>query len=104
MLVPEPQAAQDGSRALAPVVAAGVLEPGLRLAVAADCRRVVVACGHQLLQTPELHLQVDQVGCAGEDVFAEGQLELERRPLVVQRDSHALLEGEIAALQARLAD
>ena len=41
--VGEAEAAEDGDGVVAPAVAAGVLEPGLRLAVAAQGRRLVVA-------------------------------------------------------------
>src|SRR5206468_10867415 len=80
------------------------LEPCLCLAVAADRCRLVVARRHQLLEAPELYLQLNQIGGPGQDVVPERQPSLERRPLVVERDPDALLEGEVAALEARLAD
>jgi hypothetical protein len=81
-----------------------VLEPRLRLTVAAHGRLAVVARAHQLLQPAQLLLECEQVRCAGEDVLAQRQPALERRALVVQCDAGALLEDEVAALQAGLAD
>ena len=46
---------------VAPAVTAGVLEPGLRLAVAAERLRRVVAAGHRLLQPAQLALGLDEV-------------------------------------------
>ena len=102
MLVAKTEAAQDRRRALAPVVASRMLEPRLRLAVAAHRRVGVIALRHRLFEPPELVLEREQVGCAGEDVLAQAQPALERRPLVVQCDAGAFLERKVAALQARL--
>ena len=99
----EAEPAHDRVRALAPRVAAGVLEPGLRLAVAPERRRVVRARAHRLLQPPQLLLRRDQVARAREDVLAERERPVERRPLVVQRDARPLLERELAAVQLGLA-
>jgi hypothetical protein len=52
VVVGEAQAAEGRRGALPPGPATGVLEPGLRLAVAAQCRRGVVAAGHSLLEPP----------------------------------------------------
>src|SRR2546430_9394594 len=65
VLVPESEAAQDRRRPLAPVIAAGVLEPSLRFAVPADRRWVMVTGGHQLLEATELDLQLNQIGEIG---------------------------------------
>ena len=67
----EAEAARDRADALAPVVAAGVLEPRLRLRVAAERLRAVLARRHRLLQLPQLLLDRDEVGGAGEDVIAQ---------------------------------
>ena len=75
-LVREAEPAHDGGCALAPVVAAGVLEPRLRLAVAANRRLVVVARGHRLLEPPQLLLERDQVAGAREHVVAQRQTPL----------------------------
>ena len=71
--VREAEAAHDRAGALAPVVAAGVLEPGLGLAVAAERRLVVVPVAHRLLEPAQLLLGRDQVAGAREDVLAERQ-------------------------------
>ena len=68
-------------------------------------RGVVVISGrHRLLEAPELLLQRDQVAGSGEHVVAQRQAPLERRALVVQGDPRSLLEGELTALEVRLAD
>ena len=84
---------------LAPRVAAGVLEARLGLGVAAQRLVVVLAAAHRLLQLAQLALGRDEVAGAREDVLAQGQPLIERRPLVVQGDPRALLEGELAAVQ-----
>ena len=99
----KPRPRSDRVDALAPGVAAGVLEPRLRLGVAAERRGLVVAAGHRLLEPRELLLGRDQVAGAGERVLAQRQSPLERRPLVVQRDARPLLERELAAVQLGLA-
>ena len=101
--VGEPEPAHDGARAVAPVVAAGVLEAGLYPRVAAEHRGVVVAGRHRLLEAAQLLLERDEVGGAREDVLAQGQLAVERRALVVERDPRALLEHDLARLQGGLA-
>ena len=88
---------------IAPAVAAGMLEPRLRLGIAVERRLVVRAAGHRLLEPRELLLRRDEVARAGEDVLAQRQFLLERRPLVVQRDARPLLERELAAVLLRLA-
>src|SRR5207248_9412786 len=52
----------------------------------------------------ELVLGSDEVGRAREDVLAQREVALERRPLVVERDARPLLEGELAAVELGLAD
>ena len=65
---------------------------------------VVVARGHRLLQRAQLLLGLDQVARAGERVLAQRQPAVERRPLVVEGDSRALGEGELAAVDLAFAD
>ena len=67
----ESEPADDGRGAVAPVVAAGVLEPRLRLGVATEGRVVVSARRHRPLERAELFLDRGQVGCAREDVVTE---------------------------------
>ena len=101
--VGEAEPAHDRARAVAPVVAARVLEAGLDSRVAAEHRRVVVARRHRPLEPAQLLLERDEVGGAREDVLAQRQLAVERRPLVVERDPRALLQHDLAALQRGLA-
>src|SRR6476620_8372596 len=103
LFVCEAEPAHNGGRTLAPVVAAGMLEPGLRLSVPANRRILVIAFRHRALQPPQLLFQRDQVTGTGEHVLAKRQAPFERRPLVVQCDAGPLLECEIAALNGRLA-
>jgi hypothetical protein len=62
----------------------------------------VVATGHCLLQRPQLVLEGDEVGRAGERVLAQRQAALQRRPLVVQGDPRSFREGELPGGDARL--
>ena len=59
--------------------------------------------GHRLLQPAQLVLGGDEVGGARERVLAQRLAGEARRPLVVQRDARALVPGELAALELRLA-
>ena len=63
----------------------------------------VVARRHRLLQPPQLLLDRDEVGGAGEDVLAQRHAPLQRRALVVERDARALRERELAAVDLGLA-
>ena len=99
----EAKAAQHGSGVVAPAVAARVLEPRLRLAVAPQRLRAVIAGGHRLLEAAQLALRLDQVGCARERVLAQREAAERGRALVVERDAGALLPGELAACELRLA-
>ena len=102
--VGEAEAAEDGGRVVAPAVAARMLEPRLRLAVAAQRLGSVVAACHRLLEPAQLPLGLDQVGRAREGVLAQREAAQPRRPLVVERDAGALLPRELAAGELRLAD
>src|SRR5262249_58872516 len=104
LVLAEAQASEHGGRAVAPRVAAGVLEPGLRLGVARERRLSMVAAGHCLLEPVQLLLGLDQVARARERVLAQRQAAVDRRPLVVERDPRALREGELAAVNLALAD
>jgi hypothetical protein len=70
VVVGEAEAAHDGRRPVAPVVAAGVLEPRLRLRVAPKRRRVVLARRHPFLERPQHALDGGKVGGAREHVLA----------------------------------
>ena len=103
VVVVEAQAARDGACVVAPGVAAGVLEPPLRAGIGGECRPVVVAVRHRQLEALQLALRGEQVGRAREDVLAQGQLAVERGPLVVQRDARPLLDHELPAFDRGLA-
>ena len=64
VVVVKAEATQHRRGAVTPVPAAGVLEPGLRLAVAAHRRVVVHPARHRLFELPELLLDPDQIGGA----------------------------------------
>ena len=100
--VRESEAAHDRCRPVAPVVPAGVLEPGLRGGVASEGRGVVHAVCHAALERAQFLLDCREVGRAGEHVLPQWQPAERRRPLVVQRDPRAPLESELAALERRL--
>ena len=97
--VGEPEPPDDRGRPVAPVVAAGVLEPGLRGRVAGERPGVVGARRHRLLELAQLLLERGEIGRAGEHVVAEPELARRRRPLVVERDARPLLPRELAALE-----
>ena len=99
----EAEAADHAERALAPVVAAGVLEPGLGAPVLVVGLLVAGAVGHLLLELGQPLLDRDQVGAAGQHVVAQGQVAVARRALVVQGDAGVLLEDELAAVDPGLA-
>ena len=103
IVVVEPEPTKCRARAVAPVVAACMLEPCLGGRVRGHRLLVVGAPGHRPFQARELLLGRDQVGRAREHVVAQRQSALERRALVVERDPRALLEGQLAALDRRLA-
>src|SRR5262249_7953631 len=103
LLLGEAETADDRRRMVAPAVAAGVLQPRLRLGVAVQRRLVVRAGGHRLLEARKLLLEPHEVARSGDDVLAERQVALERRPLVVQRHARSLLEGELAPVLLGLA-
>ena len=100
--VPKPEPAQHRRGAVAPRPATCVLEARLRLAVAAQRRRRVVAVRHRSLEPAELLLDRDEVARARERVLAERQPLATRRALVVQRDPGVLRERELASLERRL--
>ena len=100
--VAEAEAMQRRVDAVAPVVAAGVLEPRLGLRVGAVGRFVGRAARHRLLERGQLLLQRKQLGAARQHVVAQRDPALARRPLVVQRQLRALGEYELAAVDRRL--
>ena len=81
-----------------------MLESSLCFGVAPHRLRPVVAVGHRLLQPAQLLLDRDEIGCARQRVLAQRELLLARWPLVVERDTRALRERELAALDRSLAD
>ena len=99
----EAEVARDRVEPLSPGVAARVLEARLRLGIAPECRRLVVAGGHRLFEPAQLPLGGGQVGRAREDVVAERGAALGGRALVMKRDPGALGHRELAPVQLGLA-
>ena len=90
--------------ALAPVVAACVLEPRLCLRVAPQGGGGVIAAGHRLLEPAQLLLDRHQVGGAGKHVIPQRDAAERGRALVVERDAGALLPREVATFEGYLSD
>ena len=103
LVVREAEAAYGGGCAIAPGPAARVLESSLRLGVPAESRVVVRSLRHRGLEPAQVVLDLEQVPGARECVVAERDVELERWALVVERDAGSLGEGELPALDRRLA-
>ena len=103
LLVGEAEAVERPDCPRAPVPATRVLQAGLGARVAVEERAFVGPLGHLELDAAEVLLERDQVAAAGEDVVAQAEISLARRALVVQRGARALLEGELAAVDAGLA-
>jgi hypothetical protein len=80
-----------------------MLEPRLRVRVAAERRLIVPAGSHLLLQIAQLPLGRHQIGRAREHVFAQRQPLVERRPLIMERNPRPLGEDQLAALVVGLA-
>ncbi len=99
----EPEPPQSGARAVAPAIAARVLQPRLGGRVRGHRLLVVDTPGHRPFQARELLLGRDQVGRAREHVVAEGQPPVEGRTLIVEGHACSLLEGQLAAFDRRLA-
>ena len=102
-LVAEAEAVQRRVDALAPAVAAGVLEPRLGGRVGVERGGVGGALGHRGLELGEPLLDRQQLLGAGQHVVAQREVALARRPLVVQRDPGALREHQLAAVDRGLA-
>jgi hypothetical protein len=102
VLVAEAQPVEGRVDALAPGVAAGVLEPRLRARVRVERGRVRGAVGHRVLELGQPRLEREQVAAALQHVVAQGELAVARRALVVQRDAHVLGEGELPAVDRTL--
>ena len=99
---PSPRTTAGG--AVAPVVAARVLEPSLRLRVAPQRRRRRGRRRHRFLEHAQLLLDGREVGGARRartPGAAAGSCP--RGPLVVQRDARALLPGKLPSLERDLA-
>ena len=103
VVIGEAEAANGRGCPVAPGPAARMFELRLRLRVPPQRRRVVRALRHRLLEAPELGFDVEDVARAGERVFAQGDVELERWPLVVERDARSLPKRELPALERGLA-
>ena len=101
--VAEAEPVQRAVDALAPGVAARVLEPRLGARVRVERGGVVRALGHRVLELGQARLEVEQVLGAGEHVVAQAEVAVARRPLVVQREPDVLGEAELAAVHRRLA-
>ena len=84
------------------IKSARVLEASLSTGVAVERLLVMGTAGHRLLQRGELGLDGDQLGCAGEDVVAQGQGAIAGRPLIVQGDLGPLGEDQLAEVNRRL--
>jgi hypothetical protein len=68
-----------------------MLQPRLGARIVVQ-RRLIGASGcHRLLEPRELALQVDEVRAAGEHIVAEREIAVQRRALVVEGDTGALL-------------
>src|SRR5439155_10274707 len=68
LFIREAEPAHDGGRALAPVIAARMLEPRLRLAVPANGGVVVISGRHRPLKPSQLFFERDQVARTREHV------------------------------------
>ena len=103
LLAAEAEAAQHGEDAVAPAVAAAVLEPLLGGGVGVQRLLAGFAGRHRRLQPLQLRLGLEHLGAAGEDVLAERDLGFARRALVVQGDPGAALQDEAAGVRGELA-
>ncbi len=101
--VDEAEATDGRGDAVPPGPPAGVLQPALCFRVAAKRGLVVGPALHRLLESTELRFDPEEVLGPRERVLPERQAELARRPLVVERDPRSLREGELTALERRLA-
>ncbi len=99
----ETESSQRLGSALAPGVAARMLEPRLGVRVAPQRPGPVVSGGHRLFERAELLLGLDEVARAAEGVLAQAQPVLQRRPLVVEGDARPLRERELASVAFALA-
>ncbi len=100
VLVAEAEAVEGRVDALAPVVAAGVLQAGLRARV--RVHHGEVALGHLLLQLAQAGLEREEVAAAAEHVVAQGEVAVARRALVVELHADVLGEHELPAVHRRL--
>ncbi len=89
--VAEAEPVQGRVDALAPGVAAGVLQP--RLLARVRVHHGEVALGHLLLELAEPRLEREQVAAAAEHVVAQGEVAVARRALVVELDAGVLGEA-----------
>ena len=98
-----PSPCSGPERTVAPVPATRVLQPALGARVAVEQGAVVGALRHLALEPAQVLLERHQVAAPGQHVVAQGQAALARRALVVERHARALLEDQLAAVDAGLA-
>ena len=98
----EAEAANRLARLVAPAVAAGGLEAGLRFGVGGE-RRLARVGRHPLLELGEATLDLEHPGEAADDVVAERQAEVARRALIVEHHAGALGERDAAGVGGGLA-
>jgi hypothetical protein len=75
-----------------------VLERRLGFGVPAQSAVVVGACGHRRLEPAQLGLELEEVARSREGVLAQRDVEVERWPLIVERDARSLCERDLPAL------
>ncbi len=102
LLAAEAEAAQDGEDAVAPAVAAAVLEPLLSGGVGAQSLLAGLAVRHRRLEALQLGLRLEHLRPAGEDVLAERDRCFARWALVVQGDARPFLQDEAACVGGQL--
>jgi hypothetical protein len=100
VLVAEAEAVERGVDALAPGVAARMLQA--RLLARVGVHDGVIALGHPLLELAEPGLEGEEVAAAAEHVVAQGEVTVAGRALVVELDPRVLREGELPAVDGRL--
>ena len=102
LLAAETEAAQHREDAVAPAVAAAMLEALLGGGVCVQCLLAGFPGRHRRLQSLQLRLRLQHLGAAGEDVLAERDLCLARRTLIVQGDARSFLQDEAAGIRVEL--
>ena len=98
----EAESGEDGEDAVAPAIAAAVVEELLGGRVCAHRLLAGTTGRHLLLKPGQLGLGLEHLGAAGEDVLAQRGPGFARRALVVQGDAGALLQDEAARVGRQL--